>query len=611
MKSKREGNGMNSQKSNLSDVAYIALKALKVSFQTKGTISFAVSVIGFFAAVLPTLISIVLGEFTNQLQGVYTKHIPESKAITLLLIMILLYICQSIYLELRNYYNECDNIAVNKFIEKTVIDCAASVEYKYIENEGDFHKQLSFMELYGAERVAGSINQVINFIQHTISFVSLAFAMSMFGYELILVLLLSTIPSVLLANAQNDETYKNQTKSMYEAAMSVHLYYVATGAEEHCRVLNTVRFTGAFPWIKKKWRDVSDAFLNKKRKLAQKHLHWNIVADCLRNGIYVLILLIVSYKIYRNPSLGLGSFIMVYQLSGQLQSAVSNMLLSGATFMGDIPYMKDFFSLSQIPKEQTGSLSLEFNDTDIVCNNVTFCYPSTCDKALNNISVTIKQGEKIAIVGVNGSGKSTFVNLLCGMYSPTKGSVKVGGFEVYKNLEIIRKKISIVFQNFGRYETSIRKNIIIGDNENNMKDEDIYDIAYKTGAMEVIQKQPNGLSEIVGTFSSSGNNLSGGQWQKIALTRALYRKDSKIVILDEPTASLDPLAEAKLYQDFLDLTGDKTTILISHRLGIATVVDRILVFDKGEIVEDGKHRELLNKGGVYAKLYRAQAKWYQ
>ena len=128
---------------------------------------------------------------------------------------------------------------------------------------------------------------------------------------------------------------------------------------------------------------------------------------------------------------------------------------------------------------------------------------------------------------------------------------------------------------------------------------------------EVISEQENALDEIIGIFSNEGKNLSGGQWQKVAITRALFRKNARVYILDEPTAALDPIAEANIYRNFASLTGDKTTILISHRLGVTSIVDRILVFDKGRITEDGNHAELMAKNGVYAKMYKAQAKWYQ
>ena len=196
------------------------------------------------------------------------------------------------------------------------------------------------------------------------------------------------------------------------------------------------------------------------------------------------------------------------------------------------------------------------------------------------------------------------------MHQPTSGHITVGGLDAADHLATVRSAISVVFQNFGKYETSIRDNITIGDRTRSATDEELIQLAKKTNAYSLIESQPRGLDEVVGTFSESGNNLSGGQWQKLAITRAIYRDKARIMVLDEPTAALDPVAEAQLYRDFTELTGDKTTILISHRLGITSIVDRILVFADGEIIEEGSHVELMALDGQYAKMYRAQAQWY-
>ena len=169
----------------------------------------------------------------------------------------------------------------------------------------------------------------------------------------------------------------------------------------------------------------------------------------------------------------------------------------------------------------------------------------------------------------------------------------------------------MVFQDFGRYETSIRDNITVSDRNRHATDAEIMGEAARVNALDVIEEQPKGLDETLGVYNEKSRTLSGGQWQKIALLRAAYRNKANIMILDEPTAALDPIAETELYRDFAGITEDKTTILISHRLGITSVVDRILVFRDGEIVEDGSHQELMAQDGHYAELYRAQAKWYQ
>ena len=187
----------------------------------------------------------------------------------------------------------------------------------------------------------------------------------------------------------------------------------------------------------------------------------------------------------------------------------------------------------------------------------------------------------------------------------------MGGESIYTDVSRTRRTLSAAFQDFARYETSIRENIVVSDRRRMPEDAEVEAVARRNGAWEFISAQPHGMDEVVGSFSETGNNLSGGQWQKLALCRCAWRQDAKIMILDEPTAALDPLAEAELYRNFTGLTGDRTTILISHRLGITQLVDRILVFDEGGIVEDGSHEELLKKQGLYARMFQAQAQWYQ
>ena len=176
---------------------------------------------------------------------------------------------------------------------------------------------------------------------------------------------------------------------------------------------------------------------------------------------------------------------------------------------------------------------------------------------------------------------------------------------------MLRERISVIFQDFAHYEASIRENITVSDPDRAPSDEEILALARRIQVEDVIAEQPEGLDGMLGHMSAKGNTLSGGQWQKIALLRAVYRSRADIMILDEPTAALDPIAEAQLYRNFSGLTGERTALLISHRLGITGLVDRILVFREGRIVEDGSHEELMARRGHYYAMYQAQAKWYQ
>ena len=341
-----------------------------------------------------------------------------------------------------------------------------------------------------------------------------------------------------------------------------------------------------------------------------KHVKFNTAADFLRSVVYIGILLVTAWEIYQKPSIGLGIFTLVFTLSGQLQSVTGDCLVNIMVLAQNIPYMKEFFYLEELEREPKCDDVSTSKSGEVSFKNVTFSYPNADMEVLKNISVRIREGEKIAVVGENGSGKSTFISLLCGMFTPQRGCIEVGGIRVDIDPVLARNAISVVFQDFAHYEASLRDNITVSDKNRKADENEIMELLRKINVNEVVDEQPGGLDELVGSFSDKANNLSGGQWQKISIARAAYRRNAKIMILDEPTSALDPVAEAQLYRNFTDLTGDKTTILISHRLGITSIVDRILVFKDGRIIEDGSHKQLMEQNGYYAEMYHAQAQWY-
>ena len=594
----------------LNETLRIVGRALAVSIRTKGPLSMMVSVSGFVIAFLPVIIARTLARFANKVQSLSLGHTTVFGAISLLGLLVALYIIQTVYTNLRSYFSEVDALRTVAYIKKTIIDCTSRVEYKYIENEGDFRDKLLFAEEFGGHRVAESMQQIILIIQSFITFASIITVLFNVSPWIVLILLVTCIPAVILSILQKDEEYKNKTKNMKDGAMSVHLYYIGAGANERGRSMADLRFTGIYPWVKEKWRSVSDNYLKSKNAVTRKHVLYNSVADILRNVVYIGVLLVAAARIYANPTLGLGVFMLVFTMSGQLQTETTRLFVGIARFFGDIRYMKDFFDLADTPKEKLEDNPQTISEADIIFDRVSFTYPNSPEETLHDLSINIKQGEKVAIVGENGSGKSTFVNLLCGIYQPTTGNITIGSLDLGENLRAVRRAISVVFQGFGRYETTIRENITIADGTKKASDEELWTYAKNTGAYDFIKEQPQQFDEEIGTFSKTGNNLSGGQWQKIAMTRAVYRDQARVLILDEPTAALDPVAEAELYRQFSTLTGTKTAIFISHRLGITNVVERILVFDNGRIVEDGSHSELIKKNGKYAEMFHAQAQWY-
>ncbi len=589
----------------------VFMKAFRISIKIKGITSMVISLIGFMAAFLPVLIASRLRVLTDELQILAGSEGDIIPALTVLATLVGLYIAQVIITNAQQYANRLDEIKIHRYIKHRIMGYKCQVRYKYIENYDDFQKRIDFSEEFGGRTMAKSIGSIIILLQLFIAFLSASFALWNISPLIVVVLLITSIPAAVLAYLQQDETFRGRTKWMEEGALAIHYYNMIGGAGYSMDGLQEIRHFSLFNYLKARWRAIADEYIGKKNKLMTKHVKYNTAADFLRSAVYIGVLLVAAWAIYNNPSIGLGVFTFVFALSGQLQTITGDLLVGIMILAQNIPYMKEFLYLDELEREPYNiGEDKPQQSADIFFDKVSFSYPNSDTQVLKDITLRINEGEKIAVVGENGSGKSTFISLLCGMFEPIAGSIHVGGINVSKSTAVIRDMISVVFQDFAHYESSLRENITISDKSRNASDDEIMALLRKINVHDVVEEQAEGLNELVGTFSDKANNLSGGQWQKISIARAAYRKRAKIMILDEPTSALDPLAEAQLYRYFSELTEDKTTILISHRLGITSLVDRVLVFKDGKIIEDGSHKNLMEQNGHYAEMYHAQAGWY-
>ncbi|MDE2816319.1 MAG: ATP-binding cassette domain-containing protein, partial [Chloroflexota bacterium] len=278
-----------------------------------------------------------------------------------------------------------------------------------------------------------------------------------------------------------------------------------------------------------------------------------------------------------------------------------------------VSHLLDFLDLEpQMPvSEGVGKRVPKPLRKGIEVRNVSFTYPGTERKVLENVSFRVGQGESVALVGHNGAGKTTLVKLLCRLYDPAQGAILLDGTDLREHdLGNLRENITAIFQDYARFHLTAAQNISIA-NLARMDDRSaIVQAAEQGGADEVIARLPKGYDNQLGREFEEGAELSIGEWQKLALARAFFR-DAQILILDEPTAALDVQAEYEVYQKFRELTQGRSTILISHRFSTVRMADRIIVLEDGAIAEEGSHAELMAQGGTYADLYSKQASWYR
>lgn len=354
-----------------------------------------------------------------------------------------------------------------------------------------------------------------------------------------------------------------------------------------------------------KWIKICKEVNAFERKKANRY---NIFYVMMTGATY----LFVALKTYIG-AFGLGGFIKYQFCISQIVKAAEGFSDSVAALRSNNDYLENFFEYLDTPTEMHyGTIPTEKrmdNKYDIEFHNVSFRYPGTDKYAIKNLNLKFKVGDRIAVVGMNGSGKTTMIKLLCRLYDPTEGYITLNGIDIQKyDYEDYLDLFSVVFQDFRLFSFSVGENIAASVDYDEKK---VWSSLEKAGMFERVKNMPKGLkTSVYKDFEEDGVEISGGEAQKLAIARALY-KDAAFVILDEPTASLDPIAEHEIYSRFNDMVKDKTAVYISHRLSSYRFCDRILVFDNGQLIQDGSHETLLgNPDGKYSELWNAQAQYY-
>lgn len=377
--------------------------------------------------------------------------------------------------------------------------------------------------------------------------------------------------------------------------------------------IKEVRLFGLTEYLREKW-----LYYTRKvnRKTAGKQglfLLLDFATYAVSNAFMVAALILTS-KMILDGSVGIGTFLLVYSSSGSLIDTSGNLFSSFRDLKLAEKYYEAHEELMALPEVEplpypTAALDEPLN---IRLDHVSFRYEGSERNAVDDLCLEIKQGEKLAIVGENGSGKSTLMSLIIRLYAPEHGEIYVNGRPQQEEIGRLRREVSMVFQDFGRYETTFRNNIAMGDIYGSYSSDELMECADRAGIGTRIRAEALGLDTPIGRFDENGIELSGGEWQKLSMARALIRRGTKMLIMDEPNAALDPISEREIYRQVFDSMADnESLLLITHRLGAVKYVDRIVVMERGHVIEEGTHEELMKKHGTYERMYAAQAEWYE
>jgi ATP-binding cassette subfamily B protein len=453
------------------------------------------------------------------------------------------------------------------------------------------------------------MSQILAQVQDIISIIALGTGLIVFYPWLILILIVAVLPSFIGESYFNQRSYSLTRSWTPERRELDYLRFI--GASD--QTAKEVKIFGLADFIADRFRDVSHRYYMVNRTLALHRAGWGmalgVISTLAYYGAYVLIIreTVASLITIGTLTFLAGSFERMRNVLQGLMTRFST-IAEGALYLQDL---FDFFAIR--PEITSPDKPLPFPrpiKEGFAFEHVSFHYPGTEKMVLDDLSFTLKAGEKLALVGENGAGKTTLVKLLARLYEPTSGRILLDGQDLRSyDLEELRDAVGIIFQDFQRYSMSAAENIAIGSIDKRNEQQLIENAAAKSLADAVIKELPKGYDQMLGRKFTDSLDLSGGQWQKIALARA-YMRDAQLLILDEPTSALDARAEHEVFVRFAELIAGRSAVLISHRFSTVRMADRILVLQDGRILESGTHDELLLQNGLYAELFNLQAMGY-
>lgn len=454
------------------------------------------------------------------------------------------------------------------------------------------------------------LSQILTQVQDLITMAFLAVGLMAFNPWLILLLLVAIVPAFLGESYFNDRTYALTRGQTPERRELDYMRYLGA-SDETAKEVKLFNLSG---FLIDRFKELSNKFYDDNKKLSVRRASWGTLFALLGSlGYYTAYVVIIIKTVQGAITIGTLTF-----LAGsfrQLRSLLEGILSRFSSVSQGAIYLRDFFEFFEIkPKIAIAVKPVPFPNPikkGFTFENVGFRYHNSEAWANRNLSFTLQVGEKLALVGENGAGKTTLVKLLARLYDPTEGRILLDGIDLREyDIMDLRKHTGIIFQDYLKYQMSFAQNIAVGNIDEQHNRPLIKESAEKSLAHKLANKLPDKYDQALGRRFNNGVELSGGEWQKIALARA-YMKDAQLLILDEPTSALDARAEYQVFQRFAELTKGKTAVLISHRFSTVRMADRILVLEKGQLIEIGSHEELLHKNGRYAELFLLQAQGYK
>lgn len=496
---------------------------------------------------------------------------------------------------------------LNKYISNLMMMKVCEIEPIYFDNS-EIYDNIQKINNESVMRISNILDVLISIFKNTTIFLGTISIISTFDTSIVFLCIVGAIPMFVVSLRILSEQFEIYNKRIENLRLVLYLKEMFIKNEN----IKEIKIYNAGIYLKDKILNIYEKYIKEDKKIRRRFLRNITISEVMDSFISYVLKIYVLLKTKYN---GIGDLVMFFNSMDRLQSSVSTILDTLSSLYESNLYIESLFKLLELDNltnTETIDAKLKFDRAfkSIEFKNVWFKYTNCDEFVLKNINLSIECNRVYSLVGLNGSGKTTLIKLLTGLYEPTKGEIYIDGINIKRyDKKSIYKNIAVVFQDFIKFPLDVKTNIGLGAIENIDNIEVIRESAKKSGAHKFIQKLPNGYKTRLQREWSNGVDLSLGQWQKIAISRAIVN-DAQLLVLDEPTASLDPLSEYELFTQFKDMVENKTAILISHRFSTVKLADYIIVIKEGQIVEEGSHKELIELDGEYSTLYNTQAESY-
>jgi ATP-binding cassette, subfamily B, bacterial len=489
-----------------------------------------------------------------------------------------------------------------------ILDKALSLELPQFEDP-EFYDRLTRARREASSRPVSMVNDSLQLLQNALTLVGYAGLLISYSPWIALALVLAAVPATLVEMRYSKVLFRLRNWRSPDSRRLNYLEYVLANDDN----VKEVKLFNLGPHLLQRYRELGERFYQEDKQLSVRRSFWAYLLSILATVVFYSGYGLLAVAAAAGQ-LTLGNLTLYVIAFRQGQQAFQSCLTAIGSIYEHNLYMSNLFEFLAIPRRQrlkaVESLAPRPGE-GIRFEGVGFRYPGREEWALRDITLTIPPRQSLALVGHNGAGKTTLIKLICGFYAPTEGRIVLDGLDIQEwDEEKLRRRISAVFQDFNQYQFTLRENIAFGDFDH-LEDEGRVERAVARGGAEsVVAGLAQGLEAQLGRWFFDGAELSGGQWQKIALARAFMREEADILILDEPTSALDAEAERAIFDRFRELTRGRTSLLISHRFPTVRLADRIVVIEHGRILEQGNHESLLAAKGRYAHLFALQAEGY-